>query len=123
MSGGNYNQPAGYPQQGGQPQQPYGQQQAGYAAVKPHRGVLVLVFGILSIPVCFIFGIVAMILGKADMKEMQAGTMDRTGEGMTKAGFWLGLAGIILWALIIAFYVLVFMVLVSSGAVIEGTNY
>jgi hypothetical protein len=63
-------------------------------SVRPHRGVLILVFGILSIVVCFIFGIVAWVMGNGDLAQMQAGTMDRSGEGLTKAGKICGMVGV-----------------------------
>jgi hypothetical protein len=62
--------------------------------VKPHRGVLILVFGILGIVVCVIFGIVAWVMGNKDLAMMQAGMMDRTGEGLTKAGKICGMVGV-----------------------------
>ena len=61
----------------------------------PHRGVLILVLGILSIVCCFICGIVAWVMGNNDLKQMAAGTMDRSGEGLTKAGKICGIVGIV----------------------------
>lgn len=54
--------------------------------LQPHRGVLILVFGILGLVVCFPFGIAAWIMGNGDLGEMRSGRMDPTGEGMTQAG-------------------------------------
>jgi hypothetical protein len=77
----------------------------------PHRGTLILILGILSIVCCFICGIVAWVIGNNDLKQMAAGTMDPSGEGMTKAGKICGIIGIaiqivgfVIW-LIIAFLV------------------
>jgi|ETNmetMinimDraft_26_1059896.scaffolds.fasta_scaffold50141_2 hypothetical protein len=50
------------------------------------RGAAVLTWGILGLVVCFIFGIIAWSMGSTDLKAMAAGNMDRSGEGMTKAG-------------------------------------
>jgi hypothetical protein len=74
--------------------------------MKPHRGILILVFGILGLVSCFPLGIAAWIMGKRDLKEMDAGTMDPGGRGHTSAGRICGmigtlLAGIILIALVI----------------------
>lgn len=116
MSGGNYNQPqqpAGYPQQGGQPQ-PYGAQQ-GYA-VKPHRGTTVLVLGILGLVLCVVCGIIAFVMAKSDLAEMKAGVMDRTGEGMTTAGYWLGLISIILTILGVVMFVGIMVLGLAAGA-------
>ena len=55
--------------------------------MKPHRGTLILVLGILGIVMCGIFtGIPAWIMGSNDLKEMDAGTMDPAGRGQTQAG-------------------------------------
>src|SRR5437660_12599063 len=62
------------------------------AAVKPHRGTLILVLGILSLVGCGIFsGIPAWIMGNNDMKEICAGTMDPAGEQLTYIGRILGM--------------------------------
>jgi hypothetical protein len=60
----------------------------------PHRGILILIFGILSIVCCFIFGIIAWVLANGDLKQMAAGRMDPSGEGMTKAGKICAIVGI-----------------------------
>ncbi|MHC4159933.1 MAG: DUF4190 domain-containing protein [Planctomycetota bacterium] len=64
--------------------------------LSPHRGTLILVFGILSIVCCLIFGIVAWVMANKDLSEMAAGRMDPSGEGMTKAGKICGIIGIAL---------------------------
>ena len=58
------------------------------APVAAHRGGLILGLGIAAI-VCnmfFVPGILAWILGRADLKEIRAGRMDRMGESTTQAG-------------------------------------
>ena len=62
----------------------------------PHRGVLILVLGILGIVCCFICGIVAWVMGNNDMREIDAGRMDPTGRGLTQAGKICGMVGVIL---------------------------
>ena len=42
--------------------------------MKPHRGTLILVLGILGLVVCGPLAIVAWIMGAGDLKEMDAGT-------------------------------------------------
>jgi len=64
--------------------------------VKPHRGVMILVFGILGFVCCIIFSIVAWVMGNKDLAEMAAGRMDRSGEGLTKAGKICGIVGVAL---------------------------
>ena len=46
--------------------------------MQPHRGVLILVFSILSWVVCLIFGIVAWVLANSDLRAMEEGRMDPT---------------------------------------------
>ena len=65
--------------------------------MKPHRGVLILVLGILSLVGCGIFtAIPAWIMGSGDLKEIDAGAMDPAGRGMTQAGKILGMIAVIL---------------------------
>jgi hypothetical protein len=65
--------------------------------VEPHRGAMVLVLGILSIVVCGVTGIFAWVMGKRDLDLISRGLMDREGEGLTKAGYILGIIGTILF--------------------------
>jgi len=58
---------------------------------RPHRGAMILVFGILSWIICFIFGIFAWVMGSTDLAEMDAGRMDPSGRGLTQAGKLLGM--------------------------------
>jgi hypothetical protein len=71
----------------------------GAPGLKPHRGGMLLAFGIL-----------AWVMGNGDLKEMADGRMDPSGEGMTKAGKILGMIGCILhivgflgWLLLVIF--------------------
>lgn len=72
----------------------------------PHRGVLILILGILSIVCCFICGIIAWVMGNNDLKEIAAGRMDPAGEGMTKAGKICGIVGIAIQIVILALQLL-----------------
>ena len=64
--------------------------------MQPHKGPMILIFGILGLIVCFPLGIVAWVMGNADLKEMDAGTMDPEGRGLTQAGKILGIIGTLL---------------------------
>ena len=64
--------------------------------VEPHRGVLILIFGILGFAPCLPFGIIAWIMGKGDLNKMAAGLMDDKGAGMTKVGMILGIIALCL---------------------------
>jgi hypothetical protein len=65
--------------------------------MKPHRGVNILVFGILGFWACQLFGIAAWVMGNRDLQEMDAGIMDPSGRDLTKAG---RICGIIATALL-----------------------
>ncbi len=89
--------------------------------MKPHRGTLILIFGILGLITCFGFGIAAWIMGNNDLKEMDAGMMDPTGKGNTQAGKVCGIISVILAALGVViglgFTVLMFLGAAASTAV------
>ncbi len=62
----------------------------------PHRGAMILTFGILSIACCPPFGIAAWIMGNTDLAQIEAGMMDPSGKGTTNAGRICGIIGTIL---------------------------
>ncbi len=66
--------------------------------MKPHRGTLILVFGILSLVMCAPLGIVAWIMGSSDLKQMDAGAMDPSGRSVTNAGRICGIIATVLLA-------------------------
>ncbi len=86
----------------------------------PHHGVLILVFGILSWVVCVIFGIVAWIMGNSDLRAMQEGRMDPTGEGLTKAGKIVGMISVILSIVGIFIAILVLLLMGIFAAASSG---
>jgi DNA-directed RNA polymerase subunit RPC12/RpoP len=74
----------------------------------PHRGGMILAFGILSWAVCPVFGIIAWVMGNTDLAEMDAGRMDPEGRSMTQAGKIIGMvfciaaiAAIALWFVVL----------------------
>jgi hypothetical protein len=77
--------------------------------MKSHRGTLVLVLGILGLVICGPLGIVAWVMGANDIKEMNAGTMDPSGRGVTQAGKICGIIGTILLVLGVVIFALFFM--------------
>jgi hypothetical protein len=90
--------------------------------MKPHRGTLILVLGILGFVLCGVFtAIPAWIMGRNDLKEMDAGTMDPSGRGTTNAGRICGMIATILGLLsILAF--LAFLALFGLGAIGAATH-
>lgn len=97
------------------PQQPpMGYGQTG-GAMKPHRGTAVLVLGILGLVICVICGIVAWVMGNADLRDMESGRMDPSGLGMTKAGKICGMVSVILNIIGIGIFLLMTMCTVAAG--------
>ena len=76
--------------------------------MKPHRGTLILVLGILSIIICGPLGIAAWLMGNGDLKLMDAGQMDPTGRSLTSAGRICGMIGTILLILWVLGVILIF---------------
>jgi hypothetical protein len=90
---------------------------------EPHRGTLILVLGIVSV-VMFSFcgliglplGIMALVMGRRDLKKMSQGEMDPAGEGNTRAGMICGIIGTVLnaiWTVGCGMYVVFEIALVS----------
>ena len=84
----------------------------------PHRGVVVLVLGILGLVVCFICGIIAWVMGNNDLRQMDAGAMDPSGRGLTQAGKICGMISCILAIIGIVIWLIV-VVLMGVGAVVS----
>lgn len=90
--------------------------------LEPHRGAIVLILGILAI-CCIgmpVTGIIAWILGHMDLKKMDAGQMDPEGRGQTQTGKVLGMISVILMALLVAGYCLVFAFSIGAGVMNGG---
>lgn len=63
---------------------------------EPSRGTLVLTMGIVSIVLPFIGwvpGIMAITMGRTDLKKIKSGQMDRSGADVTQAGWICGIVG------------------------------
>jgi hypothetical protein len=89
---------------------PYAQPAAGYPL--PHRGLLVLIMGLMGLMSCPLFSIAAWVIGSRDLWQMRSGRMDRSGEGLTLAGMVLGIlvtVGWILVALAVSVMVLIYV--------------
>ena len=84
--------------------------------LKAHRGGAVLALGIIGLVLCVICGIIAWVMGKNDLKEMDAGIMDPAGRGMTNAGKICGMIGVILACIGLVFWLLTALVAIISSA-------
>jgi len=82
--------------------------------MKPHRGAVILAFGILGLAVCQLFGIAAWVIADADLKEMNRGYMDPGGRDLTQAGRILGIVSTVLLA--ISLVVVILFVLIPMLA-------
>ena len=87
-------------------------------ALKPHRGSMVLVLGILSIVVCQPLGFFAWSMGKNDLRKMDKGIMDPEGRGITDAGKICGIIGVAIMFLGLGIWFLMFVLAV--GAAVAG---
>jgi hypothetical protein len=77
--------------------------------MKPHRGTLILILGILGIILCGPLAIFAWVMGSGDLKQIDAGTMDPAGRGTTQAGRICGIIGTILFIISIIAFALFFI--------------
>ena len=82
--------------------------------MKPHRGTLILVLGILSLLICQPVGIAAWLMGSADLKQIAAGTMDPEGKSLTQIGQILGIIAVVL--MVIGIVVGILCVVLGIGA-------
>ncbi len=89
--------------------------------MKPHRGTLILVLGILGLIICGPLAIVAWVMGSSDLKQIDAGTMDPAGRGTTQAGRICGIIGTIL--LIISIIAVVMFFMFGVGAAILSQHH
>ncbi|HEY8203345.1 MAG TPA: hypothetical protein VIF81_01335 [Pyrinomonadaceae bacterium] len=80
--------------------------------MKAHRGVSILVSGILGLVLCQLFGIAAWTMGNADLKEMDEGRMDSGGRDLTKAG---RICGMVATGILIFQFVVFLIVIVRVG--------
>lgn len=78
--------------------------------MRPHRGSIILVYGILGLVVCQFFGIAAWFMGNTDLNEMALGRMDPSGKDLTKAG---RICGMVATAILI--FQVVIVVVVGIG--------
>lgn len=81
--------------------------------MKPHRGNLLVVFGVLGLIVCPVFAVMTWIMAKADLLEMQMGSMDPEGESLTNIARILGIVGTLLAILTIVIILAVVVVMIA----------
>jgi hypothetical protein len=84
--------------------------------MRSHRGVIILVFGILGFVLCQFFGVAAWVMANTDLKEMATGRMDSSGRDLTKAGRLCGMiaTGLLIFQVIVVIVVALTMALVRK---------
>ena len=65
--------------------------------LKPHRAGTILSLGIFGLIICGPLCLAAWLMGDNDIREMDAGIMDKSGRSTTSTGRALGILGAILW--------------------------
>jgi len=75
--------------------------------LKPHRAGTILTLGIIGLIICGPLCIAAWLMGDNDIREMDAGIMDKSGRSTTSTGRSLGVLGSILWIIAIVFYIII----------------
>jgi hypothetical protein len=89
---------------------------------EPHRGTIILTLGVVSLvaPVIApIVGIIAILMGRADLRKMENGEMDPEGKGVTLAGWICAIIGTIfqsIFLLLIVLYIVFIFVMLASIA-------
>ena len=102
-----------------------------YQGLQPHRGEMILTFGILSliasvfscgccpfmIPIGIGFGVPAVVMGRTDLRAMDENLMNPAGRGTTNAGMICGMIGAIIGGLAVAlFFIQIIFGLVGAVA-------
>ena len=77
--------------------------------MKPHRGSVILAFGILGLLVCQLFGLAAWVMADNDLAEMRRGYMDPSGRDLTKTGRILGMVSTAVLAISLLLMILIFV--------------
>jgi hypothetical protein len=74
--------------------------------LKPHRAGTILTLGIIGLIICGPLCIAAWLMGDSDIREMDAGLMDKSGRSTTSTGRALGVLGSILWIIAIVYFII-----------------
>lgn len=73
--------------------------------MRPDRGAVVLLYGVLGLIICPLLSVAAWLMGSADLKEMQAHKMDASGRQLTNSGRILGIIGTVVMLAVLVYFV------------------
>jgi hypothetical protein len=81
----------------------------------------VLVLGILSIVLCFICGIIAMVIASGDRKlyEQNPGIYSTSSYDLIKAGRICSIISFCIWGLGIVFYIFIIMIAIGTSTMVD----
>lgn len=82
----------------------------------PHRGGLILTLGIMSWIACPVVAFFAWTMGSGDLQEMKEGRMDPSGEGLTRAGYWLGIVQVAILLILLVTGIFILIIGYAAGA-------
>ena len=85
----------------------------GYGAMEHPQGTMILVFGILGIVLCQLFGPVAWIMGNRAMEQIDASPSSYSNRGIVNAGRICGIVGT---CLMVLYFGLIILEVVVFGA-------
>lgn len=115
-----------YPAYGQQPvpQNPYNPYQGGYLALQEHpQGTTIMILGILGFVTSGITGLIAWIMGRKALKEIDANPTHYSNRSQTHIGYILGIVTtcifggiLVLYLLFIVVYVVIIVGVLRSGS-------
>jgi|1185.fasta_scaffold1094959_1 hypothetical protein len=108
-----YQGPGGYPGRPPYPAQGYPGQWPAYP--EPSQAVLALVLGIIGLFVFWPVAPVAWVIGRKEVRAVDAGRRDPANRGVAVAGQVMGIIGTVLLVLGVAFALIAIVALVSLG--------
>jgi hypothetical protein len=108
-----------YPGNQGYPQPQYGYANQTYPQQGASgRAITSLILSIISIFMCALLtSVPGMILGKMEMNAIRQGQSPPAGEGIAKAGFYIGLVMTILWGLVVLGYIFLFIIGIAATSI------
>lgn len=87
---------------------------------RPHRGGMILAFSIIAwvmgVVIGPIFSIIALVMANADLREIAAGRMDPSGEGLTRSGKIISIIHLAFSGVVIVFVIAFVIIMIASEA-------